>query len=203
MISCYRCPPTGIIALKISQPFINFPAPSPDRNAAQGGQGGGGQNGKKDGGGGGARGDSQKGGKGGRGGDREGGSGGKDGGKGGENDDEGWSRGDSSVSPLIPPFMRKLFMALPRHIGPQPDAEGLLKALRERALPDKPRFVVVVVFLDGSPVAAVSGILVAAASCPTICDAVVYVACTVVVAGSTLSSVQFIESFLGQSCWMS
>ncbi|CAM9167558.1 unnamed protein product [Ectocarpus sp. 12 AP-2014] len=34
--------------------------------------------------------------------------------------------------------MRKLFMALPRHIGPQPDAEGLLKALRERALPGKP-----------------------------------------------------------------
>ena len=57
-----------------------------------------------------------------------------------ENGDEGWSRGDSSsVSPLIPPFMRKLFMALPRHMGPQPNAEGLLKALRERALPDKPR----------------------------------------------------------------
>ncbi|CAM9717905.1 unnamed protein product [Scytosiphon promiscuus] len=63
----------------------------------------------------------------------------RDGGKGGEKDDEGWSRGDSSVSPLILPFMRKLFMALPRHIGPQPDADGLLKALRERALPDKPR----------------------------------------------------------------
>lgn len=59
-----------------------------------------------------------------------------------ENGDEGWSRGDSSgssISPLIPPFMRKLFMALPRHMGPQPNAEGLLKALRERALPDKPR----------------------------------------------------------------
>lgn len=60
----------------------------------------------------------------------------------GENGDEGWSRGgSSSISPLIPPFMRKLFMSLPRHMGPQPNAEGLLKALRERALPDKPRYV--------------------------------------------------------------
>ncbi|CAN0184375.1 unnamed protein product [Ascophyllum nodosum] len=53
-------------------------------------------------------------------------------------DDEGWSRGDSSVSPLIPPFLRKLYMSLPRHVGPQPDAEAVLKALRERAMPEKP-----------------------------------------------------------------
>lgn len=75
---------------------------------------------------------------------RPGGNGGESGAGGGggpgEGDgDEGWSRGDSSLSPLIPPFLMKLFMSLPRHFGPQPDAEGLLKALRERALPDKPR----------------------------------------------------------------
>lgn len=102
---------------------------------------GGGKNTNKDGAGP-ARGEFQKGGKGGRGGDGRDDAPGKNassGGKGDKNDDEGWSRGDSSVSPLIPPFMRKLFMALPRHMGPQPDAEGLLKALRERALPDKPR----------------------------------------------------------------
>lgn len=69
------------------------------------------------------------------------GGGGGGGGGGGPGEDEGWSRGDSSVSPLIPPFLKKLYMALPRHIGPQPDAEGLLNALRERALPDKPRSV--------------------------------------------------------------
>lgn len=95
------------------------------------------------------RGDFQKGGKGGgRGGDGSNDApgnktaGGKEdrGGAAAENGDEGWSRGgSSSISPLIPPFMRKLFMALPRHMGPQPNAEGLLKALRERALPDKPR----------------------------------------------------------------
>lgn len=58
--------------------------------------------------------------------------------------DEGWSRGDSSLSPLIPAFLMKLFMSLPRHMGPQPDADGLLKALRERALPDKPRYLLYV-----------------------------------------------------------
>ena len=99
--------------------------------------GGGGGRGGRGGGGDGRDGGPGRGG-GGRGkGDGSGGGGG--GGKGGGGEDEGWSRGDSSVSPLIPPFLRKLYMALPRHIGPQPDAEGLLKALRERALPDKPR----------------------------------------------------------------
>ncbi|CBN77606.1 conserved unknown protein [Ectocarpus siliculosus] len=114
-----------------------------DRSNPQGGNSGGKDGGKDTGSGGGpAKGGSEKGGKAGRGGDDKDGAPDKNaspgGGKGSGNDDEGWSRGDSSVSPLIPPFMRKLFMALPRHIGPQPDAEGLLKALRERALPGKP-----------------------------------------------------------------
>lgn len=76
----------------------------------------------------------------GRGGPGDGPSGGAGaGGAGADTDRDGWSRGGSSVS-LIPPFLQKLFMSLPRHTGPQPDANGLLQALRDRALPQKPRY---------------------------------------------------------------
>lgn len=143
-------PPLGLSSTPRCAFF--FASPHPDRSNPQGGNSGGKGGGKDTGSGGGpAKEGSQKGGKTGRGGDGKDGAPGKTapsgGGKGSENDDEGWSRGDSSVSPLIPPFMRKLFMALPRHIGPQPDAEGLLKVLRESALPAKPRYALHGVFV--------------------------------------------------------